>query len=316
MLLLILRFKYLFVIVQISGIGSVFMMPVIGNLSDVYGRKLLLTFPLTFSIFPLLILGLRRTTVFFYVYYVLKTLTGMVTEGGVMCLALSFLADNGEKRVSAFGLLAGVESAAALFGTLAARLLPTTQIFQVAAVASITALVYMRIFLEDTTRSTDALEQQPILNSTNEEGNKPLKTTDIANKIPSPKDIIRLLKSSTTASLASFVAFFINIAQAAVVDFLMYYLKARFHFQKDQFADITLIIYSGAVISNMLLDSIAWSSWVSCIISKQVGPNEQGIAQGCIMGISAFASAVSPVIYSPISGALEFLRSYIETVAD
>ncbi|KAL0386846.1 UNVERIFIED_CONTAM: Hippocampus abundant transcript-like protein 1 [Sesamum radiatum] len=331
----------------ISGLGSVFLMPVIGNLSDVYGRKLLLTFPLTFSIFPLVILGLRRTTVFFYVYYVLKTLTGMVTEGGVMCLALSFLADNvaEEKRVSAFGLLAGVESAAALFGTLAARFLPTTQIFQVVAVASITALVYMRIFLEDTTHSTDALEQ-PILNSTTEAGNKPLKTTDFANKIPLPKDIIRLLKSSTTVSLASFVAFFLNIAEAAVIDFLMYYLKARFHFQKDQFADLSLITYIGAVISNtvivplfgpllgeetllciglfsgfinMLLESIAWSSWVPyasaflgiflslatptvrCIISKQVGLNEQGIAQGCLMGIFAFANVVSPVIYSPIS---------------
>ncbi|KAK4405376.1 Hippocampus abundant transcript 1 protein [Sesamum angolense] len=304
----------------ISGLGSVFLMPVIGNLSDVYGRKLLLTFPLTFSIFPL---------------------------GGVMCLALSFLADNvaEEKRVSAFGLLAGVESAAALFGTLAARFLPTTQIFQVAAVASITALVYMRIFLEDTTHSTDALEQ-PILNSTTEAGNKPLKTTDFANKIPLPKDIIRLLKSSTTVSLASFVAFFLNIAEAAVIDFLMYYLKARFHFQKDQFADLSLITYIGAVISNtvivplfgpllgeetllciglfsgfinMLLESIAWSSWVPyasaflgiflslatptvrCIISKQVGLNEQGIAQGCLMGIFAFANVVSPVIYSPIS---------------
>lgn len=38
---------------QIAGLGAVIMMPLIGNLSDSYGRKLLLTIPLTLSIFPL-----------------------------------------------------------------------------------------------------------------------------------------------------------------------------------------------------------------------------------------------------------------------
>lgn len=35
------------------GMGTVVMNPVIGNLSDLYGRKALLTFPLTLSIIPL-----------------------------------------------------------------------------------------------------------------------------------------------------------------------------------------------------------------------------------------------------------------------
>ncbi|KAA8535136.1 hypothetical protein F0562_030139 [Nyssa sinensis] len=38
---------------QIIGLGTVVMMPLIGNLSDVYGRKALLTLPLTLSIIPL-----------------------------------------------------------------------------------------------------------------------------------------------------------------------------------------------------------------------------------------------------------------------
>lgn len=37
---------------QISGIGSVILMPLIGNLSDVYGRKTMLTIPLVLSIIP------------------------------------------------------------------------------------------------------------------------------------------------------------------------------------------------------------------------------------------------------------------------
>ncbi|KAL8027895.1 hypothetical protein ABFX02_14G126300 [Erythranthe guttata] len=272
----------------------------------------------------------------------------MVSEGGVMCLSLSYLADNVSegKRVSAFGLLAGVVSVATVCGTIAARLLSTPQIFQVAAVASIVATVYMRAFLEDTIRHIDALEQ-PILKPDIETAEQqPPNKANVIKKIPLPKDIIRFLKSSVTVSLASFIAFFNSLAEAGVQSFLMYYLKARFHFQKDQFADIWLITYIGATISNMvlmptlgpllgeetllciglfagflnmLLYSIAWTSWVPyasaslaiflslaspsirCIISKQAGPYEQGIAQGCIMGVSSFANVISPLIYSPLS---------------
>ncbi|KAL0383900.1 UNVERIFIED_CONTAM: Hippocampus abundant transcript 1 protein [Sesamum radiatum] len=335
----------------IAGIGSVVVMPLIGYLSDTYGRKVLLTIPMTLSIFPLVILAVRRTTEFFYVYYVLKTLTAMVTEGGVICLALSYLADNVSegKRVSAFGLLSGVTSAATVCGTLVARLLPTTRIFQLAAVVAVVAAVYMKIFLKDTgSCQADALEQ-PILKpatENNETGNASLKKTDLIKKIPLPKDIIRLLKSSVTVSLASFIVFFNSLAEAGIQAFLMYYLKARFHFQKDQFADIWLITYISATVSNMvlmptlgpllgeetllciglfagflnmLLDSIAWAPWVPygsaflgiflflaspslrCIISKQVGPYEQGIAQGSVMGITSFANVISPIIYSPLS---------------
>ncbi|KAL3813992.1 hypothetical protein ACJIZ3_015260 [Penstemon smallii] len=333
----------------IAGLGSVIMMPLIGNLSDAYGRKVMLTIPLTLSIIPLVIMAMRKSTEFFYAYYVLRTITSMVSDGGVLCLSLSYLADNVSegKRVSAIGLLCGVVSAATVCGTLAARLLPTAQIFQVAAVVSIIAAVYMRSFLKETCSPLDALEQ-PILKlgtDSNEVG-EPLKKSDVFKKIPLPKDIIRLLQSSPTVSLASFIAFFNSLGDAGIQAFLMYYLKARFHFQKDEYADICLITYIGATISsmvlmptlgpllgeetllciglfagflNMLLDSIAWATWVPyasallgillslsspsirCIVSKQVGPYEQGIAQGCLMGISSLANVASPLLYSPLS---------------
>ncbi|GFP89084.1 hypothetical protein PHJA_001052100, partial [Phtheirospermum japonicum] len=83
--------------------------------------------------------------------------------------------------------------------------------------------------------------------------------------------------------------------------------------------EILLIIGLFAGFLSMFLDSIAWSAWVPYVsaslgfifsvvtpnlrsmVSKQTGPNEQGIAQGCILGIISFAYLVSPIIFSPLS---------------
>ncbi|XP_011088646.1 hippocampus abundant transcript 1 protein-like isoform X1 [Sesamum indicum] len=333
----------------IAGIGSVIMMPLIGNLSDAYGRKNMMAIPLLLSIIPLVVLAWKRTLTFFYAYYAIKTFTAMVTQGGVACLALAYLADNVSegKRISAFGVLSGVTSAAYVGGTLAARLLSTAQIFQVAAILSMVAAIYMGVFLKETTRGDDVLEQ-PILKVTegDEDSCKASKKIEVIRKIPSPRDIYRLLKSSITFSLAACVTFFNSLAEAGLQSCLLYFLKARFQFKKDQFADVLLIAYIGATISNMLLmptlgpiigeetllslglfagflnmffDSIAWAPWVPyasasmgvflflsspnlrSIVSKQVGPNEQGLAQGCILGMTAFANVISPLIYSPLS---------------
>uniref|UniRef100_A0A7N0V6H0 Tetracycline resistance protein n=1 Tax=Kalanchoe fedtschenkoi TaxID=63787 RepID=A0A7N0V6H0_KALFE len=70
---------------------------------------------------------------------------------------------------------------------------------------------------------------------------------------------------------------------------------------------------------HIVLYSIAWASWVPyvcamlsvlmvfsqpclrSIVSKQVGPSEQGKAQGCISGICSLANVVSPLIFSPLT---------------
>ncbi|KAL0365702.1 UNVERIFIED_CONTAM: Tetracycline resistance protein, class G [Sesamum angustifolium] len=301
----------------IAGIGSVIMMPLIGNLSDAYGRKNMMAIPLVLSIIPLVVLAWKRTITFFYAYYALKTFTAMITQGGVACLALAYLADNVSegKRISAFGVLSGVTSAAYVGGTLAARLLSTAQIFQVAAVLSMVAAIYMAVFLKETTRENDAL-QQPILKNL------------ISHQFLGMIDKALQLSTHITFSLAACVAFFNSLAEAGLQACLLYFLKARFQFKKDQFADVLLIAYIGATISNMLLmptvgpiigeetllslglfagflnmffDSIAWAPWLRSIVSKQVGPNEQGLAQGCILGMTAFANVISPLIYSPLS---------------
>ncbi|XP_047171328.1 hippocampus abundant transcript-like protein 1 [Vigna umbellata] len=333
-----------------AGVGSVVMTPLIGNLSDRYGRKTLITLPLTLSVIPHVILAYSRETKFFYAYYVVKTLASMAGEGSFHCLAFAYVADMvpDGKRTSAFGILAGVGSASFVGGTLAARFLSTALTFQVAAVLSMIALVYMRIFLKDSVPGGGV--SQPLLKEVEEtcaeDDSSRKRATGAFKKLPSLGDLICLLKCSPTFSQAAVVSFFNSLVDGGLMAVLLYYLKARFQFNKNQFADLLMITGVGATLAqlflmpilvpvigeekllstglligciNVLVYSIAWSAWVpyalaGCsifsvfvrpslcsIASKQVGPTEQGMVQGCLSGISSSANIIAPLVFSPLT---------------
>ncbi|XP_024971106.1 hippocampus abundant transcript-like protein 1 [Cynara cardunculus var. scolymus] len=337
----------------IIGMGSLILMPLIGNLSDHYGRKLLLTFPMMLTIFPAVILAYSRERNFFYAYYVLKTLTSMACEGTVLCLALAYVADNvaEQRRASAFGILSGISSCSFVFGNLLTRFLPSAaSVFQVSAAVAMVSVVYMRIFLPESNMeaaviavsSKEEATDECLLEkgSINNRIRRPLRTT------PSLHDSISMLKSSWTFSQAAIVAFFSMLGELGLFSALLYYLKAEFHFDKDQFADLLIINGIAGIISQMILMpmlarvineekllviglafncmhiflyAVAWTSWVvylaatlqilavfagpslRSIVSKQVGPTEQGKAQGCITGLCSFAGIISPLVFSPLT---------------
>ncbi|KAK4345469.1 hypothetical protein RND71_035645 [Anisodus tanguticus] len=339
----------------ILGLGSMMMLPLLGHLSDVYGRKTLLTVPVVASIIPSVILAIGRSTNYFYAYYVVKTFTGMVSDNGIECLSIAYAAAkiSEEKRVSAIGVVAGIGSAASLFGTMAARFLSTAHIFLVAAIFSMVATIYMRIFLKETSGrvNSDPLNQPILVDSGAECSQSESDSSKIAvsqsfKKVLPLKDIFCMLRSSGTLSLATVIAFLNGLGEGGQQTPFLYFLKARLQYNKDNFAVLMLIGYSAAAIGqlflmprlapiigeeailslaliagfiNMLIDSIAWAVWVpyvanllpiiaflirpalQCIVSKQVGPNEQGISQGCIAGISSFGNILSPLIYTPLT---------------
>ncbi|TMW82178.1 hypothetical protein EJD97_006603 [Solanum chilense] len=333
----------------ILGLGSMMMLPLLGHLSDIYGRKALLTVPVAASIIPSVILAIGRSTNYFYAYYAVKTFTGMVSDNGIECLSIAYAAANisEEKRVSAIGFVAGIGSAASLLGTMAARFLSAAQIFLVAAIASMIATIYMRIFVKETTgRSDSETLNQPILIDNGAECSQSKSVSQSFKQVLPLEDIFCLLRSSVTLSLATVVAFLNGLGEGGQQTPYLYFLKARLLFNKDNFAVLMLIGYTGAAFGqlflmprlapitgeeailslsciagfiSMLIVSIAWAVWVpyvanllpivafltrpalQSIVSKQVGPNEQGIAQGCIAGISSFGNILSPLIYTPLT---------------
>ncbi|KAH8509652.1 hypothetical protein H0E87_011427 [Populus deltoides] len=246
----------------IIGLGTLVMMPLIGNMSDKYGRKALLTVPLSLVIVPSAILAYSRTRNFFYAYYVVKTLIAMVCEGSVPCLALAYVADNVPegRRASAFGILSGIASSAFVCGNLSTRFLSTASTFQVSASVAIASLVYMRFFLQDSI--IDEQLTAPILTSKGKPKGKgkdyatneiPSKNVQIFKSAPSLEDMLCLLKSSVTLSQAAVVAFFYSLAEVGLHASLLYYLKARFHFNKDQFADLMVITGIAGTLSQLVL---------------------------------------------------------------
>lgn len=273
----------------IIGLGSLIIMPVLGNLSDSYGRKVMLMLPLTLSIFPLVVLAYSRTKYFFYVYYVLRTLVSMVCEGNVHCLALAYVADVVPEghRASLFGILSGIAASAFVCGNLSTRFLSTASTFQVASTVAVIALVYTRMFLPE-----PLIKEQISVIGTDTIcllEKAPKNKFQLFKTLPSFNDVLCLLRNSSIFLHAAIVSFFVYVAQAGLDSSLLYFLKAQFHFNKDQFADLMIISGIASSISQLLLMpvlvpalgeekllsvglffscvhillySIAWSSWV------------------------------------------------------
>ncbi|KAH7690095.1 Major facilitator protein [Dioscorea alata] len=334
----------------VTGLGTLIVTPLIGNLSDKHGRKALLTLPMTIAIIPLAILAYDRSRVFFYAYFAVKMFTGIFCEGSMQCLSLAYTADtvSERSRASAFGVLSGVSMAGFVSGTITSRFLTSSSTFQLSTIVAIVGALYMRVFLAETNRRGTSINgsSQPLCAScpSNANASSPPKLSPLRNA-PSLNDMIYLLKSSSTMSRAAVIVFFNGLGETGIQASLLYYLKALFHFNKDQFADLLLIVGIAGAISqlilmpmlaplgeekllnvgllagcaNIFLYSVAWSSWVPylassfvvlsvfthpcirSIVSKKVGSDEQGMAQGCITGIASVASILSPFVFTPLT---------------
>ncbi|GLT88753.1 hypothetical protein SLE2022_067640 [Rubroshorea leprosula] len=324
----------------VVGVFKMVVLPLLGQLADEYGRKPLLLLTVSTSIFPFALLAWNRSREFVYAYYVLRTISYIISQGSIFCIAVAYAADfiSESKRAAAFSWITGLFSASHVLGNLLALFLPEKYIFGVSIALLISCPLYMQFFLVETAELPPKTQQDSSCLS---------KTIQVLQKrYKSMRDAARIVSSSPTLRGISFVSFFYELGMSGITTVLFFYLKATFGFNKNQFSEILLMVGIGSIVSQILVLPIinpfvgekvilcigllasiayamfyglAWASWVPylsasfgviyvlvkpstfAVISKASSSTDQGKAQGFIAGVQSIASLISPIAMTPLT---------------
>ncbi|XP_030966821.1 hippocampus abundant transcript-like protein 1 isoform X3 [Quercus lobata] len=297
----------------VVGIFKMVVLPLLGQLADEHGRKPLLLLTISTSIFPFAILAWNQSTGFVYAYYVLRIISFILSQGSIFCIAIAYTADVVEenKRAAAFSWITGLCAASHVLGNLLALFLPEKYIFPVSIALLIFCPVYMQLFLVETVKLAPKRDQDSACLTT------PIKI--IQKRYKSMKDAATIVMSSPTLRGISLVSFFFELGKSGINFVLMYYLKAVFGFDKNEFSEILMLVGFGSIISQALFNGLAWAPWVPfmaatfkvvvvlvrpatyAIISRASSSNDQGKAQGFVAGVESLSSLLSPLVMSPLT---------------
>ncbi|XP_075644916.1 uncharacterized protein LOC142615882 [Castanea sativa] len=324
----------------VVGIFKMVVLPLLGQLADEYGRKPMLLLTISTSIFPFAILAWNQSTGFVYAYYVLRTISYILSQGSIFCIAVAYAADVVEEnnRAAAFSWITGLCSASHVLGNLLALFLPEKYIFPVSIALLILSPIYIQLFLVETVKLAPKRDQDSACLA---------KTIKIIQKrYKSMKDAATIVMNSPTLRGISLVSFFYELGMSGITYVLMYYLKATFGFDKNQFSEILMLVGIGSIVSQMLVlplinplvgekvilcigllasiayalfNGLAWAAWVPfmsatfkvvvvlvrpatyAIISRASSSKNQGKAQGFVAGVESIASLLSPLVMSPLT---------------
>ncbi|XP_058007565.1 uncharacterized protein LOC110654443 isoform X3 [Hevea brasiliensis] len=315
-------------------------LPLLGQLADDYGRKPFLLLTISTSIIPFALFAWNQSKGFVYAFYVLRTISYIISQGSVFCISVAYAADfiKESMRAAAFSWITGLFSASHLLGNVLARFLPEKYIFLVSVVLLISCPVYMQFFLVETIERTPARDQDSTFLI------KIIKVFQTRYK--SMKDAATIVFSSHTLRGISFVSFFYELGMSGISIVLFYYLKAAFGFSKNQYSEILAMVEVGEILSQIVLlpvinplvgekvilclgllasiayalfYGLAWASWVAylsasfgaiyvlvtpstyAIVSKASSSADQGKAQGFVAGVQSVASLLSPLAMSPLT---------------
>ncbi|XP_042455814.1 hippocampus abundant transcript-like protein 1 [Zingiber officinale] len=324
----------------VVGIFKMVVLPLLGQLADEYGRKPLLLITVSTSIVPFAILAWDDSRAAVYLYFVLRTISYIVSQGSILCISIAYAADVIEvgKRSAAFGWITGLFSAAHVLGNILARFLPEGWIFEVSIGLLVSSTLYMTVFLIETVSTTPRQSDNRSCSA--------IFLKVCIKRWNSMKDIIFVFCNSETLRRISLISFFYELGMSGISGILLYYLKAAFGFNKNQFSEILLMVSFGSIFSQILvlplinaimgekgvlclaliasiaygvLYGIAWARWVPylsasfgviyvlvkpstfAVISKAAISSDQGKAQGLIAGVQSIASLLSPIVMSPLT---------------
>ncbi|KAJ6428788.1 hypothetical protein OIU84_020451 [Salix udensis] len=244
----------------VVGIFKMVVLPLLGQLADEYGRKPLLLITVSTSIFPFAVLAWNQSRESVYVYYVLRTISFIISQGSIFCIAVAYAADIIEEgnRAAAFSWITGFFSASHVLGNLLARFLPEKYIFVVSIVLLIFGPVYMHFFLAETVEWVPKMDRDSTFLT---------KITNVAHKrYESMRDAAAIVFKSPTLRGISFVLFFYELGMSGISSVLLFYLKAVFGFNKNQYSEILSMVGIGAIFSQILvlplLNPLVGEGWI------------------------------------------------------
>ncbi|CAL9166522.1 unnamed protein product [Musa hybrid cultivar] len=325
---------------NVVGVFKMVVLPILGQLADEYGRKPLLLITISTSIVPFAILAWDDSRAAVYWYFVLRTISYIISQGSILCISIAYAADVIEvrKRSAAFGWITGLFSAAHVLGNILARFLPEGWIFEVSICLLVCSTLYLKIFLVETVMVSPRQSENRSCSS--------IVLKVFVERWYSMKDNIFVINSSATLKCISSISFFYELGMSGISSVLLYYLKSAFGFNKNQFSEILLMVSFGSIFSQILvlplinplmgekgvllialgasiaygmLYGLAWAPWVPylsasfgviyvlvkpstyAIISKAAISSDQGKAQGLIAGVQSVASFLSPLVMSPLT---------------
>ncbi|KAL8538834.1 hypothetical protein ACS0TY_000731 [Phlomoides rotata] len=324
----------------VVGIFKMIVLPLLGQLSDDYGRKPLLIVTVSTTIIPFTLLAIDQSRGSVYAYYGLRTISFIISQGSIFCISVAYAADvvDERKRAAAFSWITGLFSASHVVGNMLARFLPEDYIFVVSIALLIIVPVYMALFLKETVRPTEKPDHNvPCIKKA---------TKIVKERYHSMKHAVDIVTSSSTLKRISSISFFYELGMSGISGVLLYYLKSLFGFNKNQLSEILMMVGVGSIFSQMLvlpllnpligeklilcmgllasvayglLYGLAWASWVPylsasfgviyilvkpatyAVISKASNSADQGKAQGFIAGVQSVASLLSPLAMSPLT---------------
>ncbi|KAL0322138.1 UNVERIFIED_CONTAM: hypothetical protein Scaly_2510200 [Sesamum calycinum] len=324
----------------VVGIFKMIVLPLLGQLADEHGRKPLLLITVSTTIVPFTLLAIDQSKASVYAYYVIRTISYVISQGSIFCISVAYAADviDDDKRAAAFSWITGLFSASHVLGNILARFLSEDYIFEVSIALLIFVPLYMSLFLTETVRPTRKPDQRiPCLKNA---------FKIVRERYYSMKHAAHVVTSSSTLKRISLVSFFYELGMSGISSVLLYYLKSVFGFNKNQLSEILMMVGVGSIFSQMLvlpllnplvgeklilcagllasiayglLYGLAWAPWVPylsasfgviyilvkpstyAVISKASNSADQGKAQGFIAGVQSIASLLSPLAMSPLT---------------
>ncbi|KAI4382660.1 hypothetical protein MLD38_008596 [Melastoma candidum] len=312
----------------VVGIFKMVVLPVLGQLAAECGRKPILLLTVSSTIFPLALLAVNQSKGFVYAYCLLRT-ADVIEES---------------KRATAFSWITGMFSASHVLGNALARFLPEKYVFYVSIALLIFCPIYMQVFLGETVKSPSLqleLESSKLTKTAKVLQNRCRSMKEAATIVTCSFTCFCYRKRNETLKGIVVVSFFYELGMSGITGVLLYYLKAAFGFNKNQFSEILMLVGMGSIVSQMLvlplvnplvgekailctalLASIAYlsrSHTVLClsasfgviyilvkpstysIISKALSSTDQGKAQGFIAEVQSIANLLSPLAMSPLT---------------